>query len=89
MLAYAARKHFPAAEKTARVLAVLETAAAAAIALGAATQIAALAGAIIIGAWLASARLRPVSKGAAFLSLVMCISLIITGAGALAIDLPL
>ena len=89
VLAHAAWKHFSGTENILRGLAVLECALAAVTALGAWTQVAAISNSIIIGAWLAIPRLRPVSKGTALLSVVMCLSLLITGAGALALDLPL
>ena len=70
-------------------LALLEIIVAVSVAVGVSTQIAAIAGAIIIGVWLFVPRLRPFAKETVFLSLVLCLSLIITGAGALAFDLPL
>ncbi|HEY4514052.1 MAG TPA: hypothetical protein VJH69_01880 [Candidatus Paceibacterota bacterium] len=69
--------------------AILETVAAAAILVGLYAQLAALAAGILIIIWLSAARLRPIEKSTAILSLVLCLSLLLTGAGPFAFDLPL
>lgn len=89
VLANAAWKHSYETGNMARGLAALEAITAAVVVVGASTQVAAIVGAIIIGAWLYFPSLRPVAYGTALLSLVLCLSLIVTGAGALAVDLPL
>lgn len=89
VLAIGAWKHFADARIVYRSLAILEIITAVAIAAGASTQIAAIVAVLIIAAWLYSPSLLPFAKEAALLSLVLCISLILTGAGAFAIDLPL
>ncbi len=70
-------------------LALIEIAAAITLALGVRTQIAAIAGAAIICVWLISPRMRPLAHSTALLALVLSLSLIVTGAGAFAFDLPL
>ena len=73
----------------ARILAAVEIATAAVIAAGAWTQVGAIAGVLVIGAWVFLPALRPVALGTSLLALFMCLSLILTGAGAIAFDLPL
>ncbi|OGG69732.1 hypothetical protein A3F27_00920 [Candidatus Kaiserbacteria bacterium RIFCSPHIGHO2_12_FULL_53_13] len=87
-LGLAARKHFSGAQGNIW-LATVETVTAIIIFAGAWTQVGAIAGTFIICAWLLLPRLRPVSRGTALLALVLCLSLIVTGAGAFAFDLPL
>ncbi|MDO8562031.1 MAG: hypothetical protein Q7S05_04380 [bacterium] len=89
VLAYAAWKHFSQAENFSRFLAVVEFLSAIAVTLGARTQVGALVGVAIISIWLSRAPLRPVALGTALLALVMCLSLLVTGGGAFAFDLPL
>ncbi len=72
-----------------RSFALVEIAVAAALALGAWTQPAALAGALVVLAWIVRPTLRPTPVSTALLALVMCLSLLVTGAGAFAFDLPL
>lgn len=89
VFAYAAWKHFSHAENFSRVLSVVEFLSAVSLVLGVRTQIGALVGAFIIAVWLARAPSRPVALGTALLALVMCLSLLVTGSGAFAFDLPL
>jgi len=89
LLGYCAWKHLTNADKTVRTLGFIEGVVATALALGTWTQPAAIAGMFIIGAWFALPRLRAVALGTAFLAFVMCLSLLLTGAGLLAFDLPL
>ena len=72
-----------------KILWTAELAAAILFALGVYTQIVAIVGGFVATEWILSRRTRPVARGVAFLSLVMCLSLLLTGAGALAFDLPL
>jgi len=69
--------------------AVVEIAIAGALAVGFYTQPAAIAGIVLVVAWFTRERLRPFSISTLFLLLVMCITLIVTGAGPLSFDLPL
>lgn len=85
-LTYAAWNHFSG---TSNGLATAEILASVAIIAGAWTQIGAIVGALIICVWLAFPQSRNVSRGTAFLALVLCLSLIVTGPGAIAFDLPL
>ena len=89
LLGYCAWKHLENNNKAGRALGFVEGITATALALGAWTQPAAIAGMFIIGAWFALPRLRAVALGTAFLAFVMCLSLLLTGAGLLAFDLPL
>ncbi|MEK7133792.1 MAG: hypothetical protein AAB804_01840 [Patescibacteria group bacterium] len=89
-LAYSAWRHFSSdADTSKRTLGALEIAAAVAIGVGAWTQPAALGASMILIAELALPRLRAVAFGTALLALVMAISLVVTGPGALSFDLPL
>lgn len=89
VFAYAGWKHFSRAENFSRVLSVVEFLSAIAIALGTRTQVAALIGAFITVIWLTRTSSRPVALGTTLLALVMCLSLLVTGGGAFAFDLPL
>ncbi len=68
--------------------ALIETIIATALAAGAWTQPAALLALFVLGTMLLQSS-RPLARPTLFLALVMCLSLILTGAGALAFDLPL
>lgn len=72
-----------------KILWIVEIAIAFFFAGGAYTQLVAVAGAVVTLEWVLSRRTRPVALGTALLALVMCVSLLLTGAGALAFDLPL
>ena len=89
VFAYAAWHHFKAGNRIANSFAVAESVLAAVIIAGAWTQPAALVGALMTGLWLWQEALRPLARGTVLLSLVMCLSLLVTGAGAFALDLPL
>lgn len=71
------------------VFAALETIAALSLAIGYYAQIGALIGICIAGVWLTIKSARLYSPSTIFLMLVMCLSLLVTGPGALAFDLPL
>jgi hypothetical protein len=89
MLAYAAWHHFKKADTFSRVWAVLELAAGIAIFLGIYTQGVALAAFIGIALGLIFARMRVYPMSTMLLALVMSLSLVVTGAGVFAFDLPL
>lgn len=89
VLVFAGRKHLSGAGTTLRVLAAVEVATAISVGAGAWTQIGALAGMFITLFWFVRPATRPVSFIAALLSLVLCVSLLLTGAGPFAFDLPL
>ncbi|MEK7480443.1 MAG: hypothetical protein AAB665_04130 [Patescibacteria group bacterium] len=89
VFAYAAWHHFKTGDRVANFFAVAEAVLAVVIMAGAWTQPAALIGAIMTGLWLWQSTLRPVARGTVFLSLIMCLSLLVTGAGAFAFDWPL
>jgi len=72
-----------------RIFGVFETIAAASILVGLYTQVAAIVGGVLILIWLTVPQYRPTQKGTAILSLVLCLSLLLTGAGPFAFDLPL
>jgi len=89
VLVFAVRKHWPRPEMTFRGLAAVELAVAASIGAGAWTQVGALIGVCTVLCWLAFPTTRPVSFIAALLTLVLCVSLVFTGAGPFAFDWPL
>lgn len=89
ILAIAAWRHVSAHETTVRGLAVLEVAAAAVLIAGAWAQAAALAALFILVFWLAVPRLSVFPRSTILLAIVMSLSLLVTGAGAFAFDLPL
>lgn len=89
VLLFAVSKHWKRAETTFRVLAATELAVAISIGAGAWTQVGALIAAVIVIYWIFMPSARPISFIAVLLSLVLCLSLIITGAGPFAFDWPL
>ncbi|MDO8521865.1 MAG: hypothetical protein Q7S08_01090 [bacterium] len=89
VLIFAVRRHWSRTEMTFRGLAMIEVITAISIGAGAWTQLGALVGVLIALFWLVRPWARPVSFIATLLTLVLCLSLIITGAGPLAFDLPL
>ncbi|MEK7132999.1 MAG: hypothetical protein AAB830_03005 [Patescibacteria group bacterium] len=86
---FAGWKHFSREKNPARALAAFEIIAAISLASGAWTQVGALLGIIIASLWLTFPHTRAVSKIATLLALVMCVSLLVTGGGVFAFDLPL
>lgn len=70
-------------------ISVFEFVAALSLALGYFAQGGALVGILLIIVWYAFPSLRTYSRGTLFLTLVMCLSLLVTGPGAFAFDLPL
>ncbi|MDO8552514.1 MAG: hypothetical protein Q7S01_03200 [bacterium] len=89
VLLLAAKKHWSNAETPSRILAAVELAAAISVGVGALAQVGALVGAVVIIYWIARPAVRPISYTAILLSLVLCVSLLITGAGPFAFDWPL
>ena len=86
---YAALHHLKSGDGTVRSFAVAEVALATALIAGAWMQPAAVLSAVIIGTWFMFPKLRAVALGTALLSIVLALSLLISGAGPLAFDLPL
>lgn len=89
ILAIAAWRHVSAHETTVRGFAIIEVAAAAVLIAGAWVQAAALAALLVLVFWLVVPRVRVFPLSAVLLAIVMCLSLLVTGAGAFAFDLPL
>ena len=86
---YAAWQHIPQASMLARVVAVLEIVCAALLLVGLYTQPAALLGIAMFFLYTFIPSLRTVPTSTNLLLLVLCASLLLSGAGALAFDLPL
>jgi uncharacterized membrane protein YkgB len=89
LFANASWRHVAQTNITTRIFAILEIAVAAALLAGAWTQAIALVGALLIVIGLFVPSLRISTRSTALLALVMCFSLLVTGAGAVAFDLPL
>ena len=89
LFAGASWRHISEPSITMRVFAIIEIAVAAALVAGAWTQAVALCAGILIlaGYFVFAVQVRP--RSTALLALVMCLSLLVTGAGAIAFDLPL
>lgn len=71
------------------VLAVVEILIGLSLAFGFYTQVGALIGILVSLAWLIVSTLRPTPMSTALLTLVLCLSLLLSGAGPLSFDLPL
>lgn len=87
--AHAAWRHVESGNIASRTLGILEGVAGVALFVGAWTQPAALLGAIISAVWLFQPTARAFAMSTVVLALVMSLSLILTGPGAFAFDLPL
>ena len=85
----AAWKHFADTETREKAVSVLEGVIAVGLFVGFYAQFAAIAGGLVACAWIFSANLRPMPKSTVVLVLIMCITLLATGAGPFAFDLPL
>ena len=85
---YAAWQHIPQASMLARIVAVLEIVCAALLLVGLYTQPAALLGIAIFLLHMFIPSLRTVPTSTELLLFVLCLSLLLTGAGKLAFDLP-
>ncbi|MEK7069143.1 MAG: hypothetical protein AAB947_02040 [Patescibacteria group bacterium] len=86
---YVAWKHLNTADTMGKVLGIAEGVVALTLIVGAWTQPIALLGIVIFFIHVAIPRLRTLPTSTALLLLVMCVSLLFTGAGAQAVDLPL
>lgn len=86
---YCALRHIGNPDNTSRALGAAEGIIAALLIAGAWTQPVAILGVLAIGTWFWLPKLRTVALGTALLSLVLALTLLITGAGPLAFDLPL
>ncbi|MBI2612965.1 hypothetical protein HYW59_04145 [Candidatus Kaiserbacteria bacterium] len=89
LFASTAWAHIRRTDIASRGLSILEFALAAALLAGAWTQPAALLGSIVAAVWLFQPTSRVYQLSTVLLALVMSLSLIVTGAGAFAFDLPL
>jgi len=89
LLAYAAWKHITRQDTVARALGVLEIVAAGALFVGAWTQGVALASLVGILCGYLFPRMRIYPMSTMLLGLVLSLSLVVTGAGIFAVDLPL
>jgi len=89
VFAYAVSHHFKNNDITVRGFSIVEAATAVALLLGAWIQPVAILSICLIGSWFLLPKLRSVALGTALLSLVLALTLLITGAGPLAFDLPL
>ncbi|MBI2025511.1 hypothetical protein HYT04_01855 [Candidatus Kaiserbacteria bacterium] len=81
--------HFQRQDIASRGLSVVEFVIAIALVVGAWTQPAALLASIVTLMWLFQPTSRVYARSTVLLSLIMALSLIVTGAGAFAFDLPL
>jgi len=89
VFAYAAWTHVSRGEMLVRALGVAEIAVAVALFTGSWTQAGALAGIVVAALWLFSPSWSTYARGTVLLSLAICVSLLVTGAGAFAFDMPL
>ncbi len=89
VIGYAGWTHFSHEDNIARAFGILESAVALTLIAGVWTQAAALAALVIILLHFSVPRLRTATLGTALLSLAISLSLLVTGAGAVAFDLPL
>lgn len=89
VFAYAAWRHFQKQDAIIRAFSFAEGSLSLALIVGAWVQADALISSLIIGAWFFMPKLRVVALGTALLSLVLLATLLITGAGPFAFDLPL
>ena len=88
-LALSAWQHMAHRDTLTRTLSVVEVAVAVALLVGAWTQIAALIGFVVVAAGLAYPKMRHYPMTTVILMCVMLASLVVTGPGAFAFDLPL
>lgn len=89
LFAFTAWTHVQRQDLASRILSILEFAIAAALITGAWTQPAALLGGIVTAVWFFQPTSRVFARSTVLLALIMSLSLIVTGAGAFAFDLPL
>jgi hypothetical protein len=86
---YAAWKHFSTPGNAVRSVALVEGICAALLFVGAYTQAAALFGVVILAIHGLKSSLRTLPTSTALLLLILCLSLLVLGAGPFAFDLPL
>lgn len=86
---YAAWNHLSGRDGLLRVFAVLEALVAALFIGGAWTQPAALGGILVAATWLTYPRMNEYARSTALLTLVIAATLVVSGPGAFAFDLPL
>ncbi|MCR4325201.1 MAG: hypothetical protein NUV59_00100 [Patescibacteria group bacterium] len=86
---YMAWRHVRAPETLFRISGAVEAVVGLALLLGAWTQPMALLGVVLVAGSLLFPRARALPRSALALALVMCATLVMTGAGAFAVDLPL
>ena len=89
VLAYAGYSHAGNKQFWIRVLGVGEVVLAGLCLVGVWMQAVALIAAILVGFWIGVRRLAPLPRSTMLLALVLALSLIVTGAGPFAFDLPL
>lgn len=89
VIGYVGWTHFSHEDNVVRVFGILESAVALTLIAGVWTQGASLAALAIILLYFSVPRFRTVALGTALLSLAISLSLLVTGAGAMAFDLPL
>lgn len=89
VFAYSAWQRIPHERSLLKVFGVIDLIIAVLFLAGAYTQIVAIVGALCAAAWLIIPSINPVPRSTAALALVMCLSLLIMGAGPFAFDLPL
>lgn len=89
LFAFAAWAHVQQQDSASRILSILEFGIAIALVIGAWTQPASLLGSIVVAVWFFQPTNRVYTMSTILLALVMTLSLIVTGAGAFALDLPL
>ena len=86
---YSAYLRIPHAKTLIKVFGVIDGLIAIALLVGFFTQLAALIGAICTIAWLARNDWNPYPKSTTALALIMCLCILVLGAGPFAFDLPL
>ncbi len=86
---YPGWKHLTRRENNLRAVGVVEIATGILLFVGAWTQAAALIAGAIVLVWLAFPSTRILPRSTMLLALIMSLSLLVTGAGAIAFDLPL
>ena len=89
IFAYSAYVRIPHAQTLIKVFGVIDGLIAIALLVGFYTQLAALLGLICTAAWLMRSDWNPYPKSTAALAFIMCLSILVLGAGPFAFDLPL
>lgn len=89
VFAYSAWSRIPDERPLLKIFGVIDAIIAVSLLGGAYTQLIAIAAALCTAVWLLTPSIRPVPWSTAALALVMSLSLLLTGAGPFAFDLPL